>query len=173
MDTGGVPEDWKSANVTPIFKKGAKSEPGNYRPVSLTSICCKLLESILRDVLMDHLERNKLINQSQHGFMPKKSCGTNLLEFLETVTREVDEGRPVDVIFLDFAKAFDKVPKERLLQAESTWSPWEHTEMDPELADRQKTKGCAQRKMLGLDRRAIWSPSGERVGANFVPDLHQ
>jgi len=116
MDTGGVPEDWKSANVTPIFKKGAKSEPGNYRPVSLTSICCKLLESILRDVLMDHLERNKLINQSQHGFMPKKSCGTNLLEFLETVTREVDEGRPVDVIFLDFAKAFDKVPKERLLQ---------------------------------------------------------
>ncbi len=116
MDTGGVPEDWKSANVTPIFKKGAKSEPGNYRPVSLTSICCKLLESILRDVLMEHLERNKLINQSQHGFMPKKSCGTNLLEFLEKVTREVDEGNPVDVIFLDFAKAFDKVPKERLLQ---------------------------------------------------------
>jgi hypothetical protein len=98
MDTGGVPEDWKSANVTPIFKKGAKSEPGNYRPVSLTSICCKLLESILRDVLMEHLERNKLINQSQHGFMPKKSCGTNLLEFLEKVTREVDEGKPVDVI---------------------------------------------------------------------------
>jgi hypothetical protein len=116
MDTGGVPEDWKSANVTPIFKKGAKSEPGNYRPVSLTSICCKLLESMLRDVLMDHLERNKLINQSQHGFMPKKSCGTNLLEFLETVTREVDKGRPVDVVFLDFAKAFDKVAKERLLQ---------------------------------------------------------
>jgi hypothetical protein len=114
MDTGGVPEDWKSANVTPIFKKGAKSEPGNYQPVSLTSICCKLLESILRDVLMEHLERNKQINQ--HGFVPKKSCGTNLLEFLEKVTREVDEGKPVDVIFLDFAKAFDKVPKERLLQ---------------------------------------------------------
>ncbi len=116
MDTGGVPEDWKSANVTQIFKKGAKSEPGNYRPVSLTSICCKLLESMLRDVLMEHLERNKLINQSQHGFMQKKSCGTNLLKFLEKVTREVDEGKPVDVIFLDFAKAFDKVPKERLLQ---------------------------------------------------------
>ncbi len=116
IDTGVVPEEWKSANVTPIFKKGTKSDPGNYRPVSLTSICCKLLESILRDVLMAHLERNKLINQSQHGFMPKKSCGTNMLEFLEKVMREVDEGRPVDVIFLDFAKAFDKVPKERLLQ---------------------------------------------------------
>ncbi len=75
IDTGVVPEDWKSANVTPIFKKGAKSDPGNYRPVSLTSICCKLSESIIRNVLMAHLERNKLINQSQHGFMPKKSCG--------------------------------------------------------------------------------------------------
>ena len=113
---GVVPEDWRTANVTPIFKKGSKSDPGNYRPVSLTSVCCKLLESILRDEMMRHLEMNKLIRQSQHGFMPRKSCGTNLLEFLERVTRAVDEGKPYDVIFLDFAKAFDVVQRARLLE---------------------------------------------------------
>ena len=64
---------------------------------------------------MAHLEENMLMNPSQHGFMPGKSCATNLLEFLEIVTRSIDEGKNMDIIFLDFAKAFDKVPKERLL----------------------------------------------------------
>jgi len=72
INTGEVPEDWKRANVTPIFKKGSKSDPGNYRPVSLTSVCCKLLESIFRDELMNHLQYNSLLNQSQHGFLPGK-----------------------------------------------------------------------------------------------------
>ena len=116
LRTGDVPDDWRRANVTPIFKKGAKADPGNYRPVSLTPVCCKLLESLIRDKLMDHLLENKLINQSQHGFMSKKSCTTNLLEFMELVTKAVDEGDPVDVVYLDFAKAFDTVPKERLLE---------------------------------------------------------
>jgi len=116
LATGEIPGDWKKANVTPIFKKGAKSEAGNYRPVSLTSVCCKIMESILRDTIMDHLLRNKLINESQHGFMSSKSCCTNLLEFFERVTRAVDEGTPYDVVFLDFAKAFDKVPRKRLLE---------------------------------------------------------
>jgi hypothetical protein len=114
LDTGEVPEDWRSANVTPIFKKGLKADPGNYRPVSLTSICCKILESIIRDELMAHLTVNGLLNDSQHGFMPKRSCTTNLLEFFEKVTSVVDEGGAMDVIFLDFAKAFDKVPHKRL-----------------------------------------------------------
>ncbi len=65
---------------------------------------------------MDHLLRNDLLANSQHGFMPNKSCCTNLLEFFEKVTSVVDQGSPFDVIFLDFAKAFDKVPKERLLE---------------------------------------------------------
>jgi hypothetical protein len=108
--------EWKSANVTPIFKKGTRSEPGNYRPVSLTSVCCKLLESILRDELMKHLTANCLLNPSQHGFMPGKSCTTNLLEFMEKMTSVIDAGQPFDVVFLDFAKAFDKVPRERLLE---------------------------------------------------------
>ena len=115
MEEGVVPADWRTANVTPIFKKGARTKPENYRPVSLTSIPCKLMESIVKDNLMAHLEENMLMNPSQHGFMPGKSCATNLLEFFEVVTRAVDEGKNMDIIFLDFAKAFDKVPKERLL----------------------------------------------------------
>ena len=116
IQNGEVPEDWKCANVTPIFKKGSKSDPGNYRPVSLTSVCCKILESIIRDTVMEHLLENNLLYQSQHGFMPRKSCCTNLLEFFEAATKSVDAGNPFDVIFLDFAKAFDKVPRERLLE---------------------------------------------------------
>ena len=116
IQNGEVPEDWKCANVTPIFKKGTKADPGNYRPVSLTSVCCKILESIIRDTVMEHLLENNLLYQSQHRFMPRKSCCTNLLEFFEAATKSVDAGNPFDVIFLDFAKAFDKVPRERLLE---------------------------------------------------------
>jgi hypothetical protein len=116
LATGGIPGDWKKANVTPIYKKGAQTDAGNYRPVSLTSVCCKLMESVLRDKIMNHLLENKLINESQHGFMSNKSCCTNLLEFFEKVTKAVDNGEPYDVVFLDFAKAFDKVPRKRLLE---------------------------------------------------------
>ena len=113
---GVVPADWKKANVTPIFKKGSKGDPGNYRPVSLTSVACKIMESVLRDAITEHLERNHLISGSQHGFFKGRSCATNLLEFLEKATLAADEGKAMDVVFLDFAKAFDKVPRERLLK---------------------------------------------------------
>ena len=116
LEDGSMPEDWRTANVTPIIKKGAKNNPGNYRPVSLTSVCCKMLESIIKDDIVNHLERKNLINSSQHGFMRGRSCTSNLLSFLERITLAVDDGEPVDIIFLDFAKAFDKVPVERLLK---------------------------------------------------------
>jgi hypothetical protein len=76
LQYGEVPEDWKTANVTPIFKKGSKAERGNYRPVSLTSVCCKLLEFILRDKMMQHLLDTNLLNQSQHGFMEDHAVQT-------------------------------------------------------------------------------------------------
>jgi ribonuclease P/MRP protein subunit RPP40 len=116
LSTGEVPTDWKDATITALFKKGNRSEPGNYRPVSLTSILCKILESIIKDKIVEHLQVFNLINDSQHGFMKGRSCLTNLLEYLETVTKLLDEGVPVDVIYLDFAKAFDKVPHARLLK---------------------------------------------------------
>ena len=116
MQSGEVPEDWRTANVTPIFKKGAKSKPDNYRQISQSSIPGKILESIIKDQIVDHLDINNLINSSQHGFTKNKSCVTNLLEFLETVTSVIDSGEWFDVVYLDFSKAFDKVPKLRLLE---------------------------------------------------------
>ena len=111
-----VPEDWRKANITPVFKSGTKSSVGNYRPISLTSILCKVMESIIRDYIVAHLTYHNLIKPSQHGFMAKKSCLTNLLEYLEVLTSLVDNGHNVDVVYLDFRKAFDKVPHQRLLR---------------------------------------------------------
>ncbi len=102
-----MPEDCKEANVTPIYKKRAKSSPGNYWPVSLTAVCCKIMESVVRDAVTDHLTANRLINPSQHGFVKGKSCVTNLLEFLEKITVSTDRGKAFDIVYLDFAKAFD------------------------------------------------------------------
>ena len=112
----GKEEEWKEANIIPLFKKGSRNKSVNYRPVSLTSVICKLLETIIRDHMTDFLIKQKLINPSQHGFLKAKSCLTNLLCFLEEITKWVDDGSPVDVIYLDFQKAFDKVPHQRLLR---------------------------------------------------------
>jgi hypothetical protein len=116
LKEGVVPLDWRIANVTPIYKKGSRQEPGNYRPISLTSQIGKLLESIIRDEIVIHLRERKLIGDTQHGFTQKRSCLTNLLEFMEIITQYVDDGHPVDVIYLDFQKAFDKVPHARLIK---------------------------------------------------------
>ena len=115
LGEGTVPPDWKLANVAPVFKKGSKSNTGNYRPVSLTCVLCKVMESILRDEIVSHLNKYNLIRTSQHGFMAGRSCLTNLLEYLEKLTSLVDQGHAVDIVYLDFAKAFDKVPHQRLL----------------------------------------------------------
>ena len=115
MSTAEIPDDWKKANVTAIFKKGSKKQHGNYRPVSLTCHMGKILEKIIKEDLLQYLESNKLIFETQHGFRNKKSCLTNLLEFTKFVSDKMDEGKPVDVIYLDFQKAFDKVPHARLI----------------------------------------------------------
>ena len=115
LDTGQIPGDWRHATVTPIFKKGAKGDPGNYRPVSLTSIPCRIFESLLNDKLGAHLAENHLIRSTQHGFIKGRSCSTNLIVFLDKLTEIVDRGKAADVFYLEFSKAFDTVPKERLL----------------------------------------------------------
>ena len=101
--------------MSAIFKKEDKENPDNYRPISLTSWVCKVFESMLRDSIVGHLKENKLIRDSQHGYMKNRSCLTNLLQFLETVTDYIDKGYPIDVIYLDFQNAFDKVPHRRLM----------------------------------------------------------
>ena len=110
-----VPDDWKLANVVPIFKKGGKEFKENYRPISLTSIVCKLMESIIVNKLTSFLESNNLLNPRQHGFRRGKSCVSNLISFYNNVAKCVDKGGCYDVIFLDFSKAFDKIPHCKLL----------------------------------------------------------
>ena len=117
LKEGIVPFEWMEANIIPLFKKGSRNKSVNYRPVSLTSVICKLLKTIIMDhMMMDFLIKHKLINPSQHGFLKAKSCLTNLVCFLEDITKWVDDGSPVDVIYLDFQKAFDKVPHQRLIR---------------------------------------------------------
>ena len=115
MQSGSMPDDWKLANVTPIFKKGSKALPSNYRPISLTSVVCKMLETLIKDKLISHLEENCLLKNTQHGFRNKRSCLTNLLDFSYDILNQYDESKAVDIIYLDFQKAFDKVPHKRLL----------------------------------------------------------
>ena len=100
LQEGIVPLEWKEANIIPLFKKGSRNKSVNYRPVSLTSVICKVLETIIRDHMMDFLIKHKLINPSQHGFLKARSCLTNLLCFFEEITKWVDEGSPVDVIYI-------------------------------------------------------------------------
>ncbi|RMC14279.1 hypothetical protein DUI87_09371 [Hirundo rustica rustica] len=111
--TGEVPDDWKLANVTPIHKKGRKEDPD--RPVSLTSVPGKEVEQFILSVIMQHLQDGQAIRPSQHGFRRGRSCLTNLISFYDQVTRLVDAGKAVDVVYLDFSKAFDPVSHSTLL----------------------------------------------------------
>ena len=113
--TGDVPMAWREANVTPLYKKGNKTHPLNYRPVSLTSVVGKVFETVIKEALVKHATENAIIKIQQHGFMKKKSTLTNLLEYLEALTKAKNMKVPVDVNYLDCKKAFDTVPHRRLI----------------------------------------------------------
>ncbi len=117
LQEGVLPNSWKLSNVSPIYKGGVKSNPSNYRPVSLTCLVCRLMESIIRDALMNHLKTHDLLSKCQHGFVEGRSCVTQLLEIMDIWTRILDESASngIDVAYLDYKKAFDTVPHERLL----------------------------------------------------------
>ncbi|XP_065654666.1 uncharacterized protein LOC136081289 [Hydra vulgaris] len=111
--SGVIPNEWLTANITPLFKKGDKLDPSNYRPISITSIVCKVMEKIIHKVMMNHLALNKLIANEQHGFVNGKNCCSNLLE-IDFITSKIETGNNIDIVFLDFAKAFDSVSLSKL-----------------------------------------------------------
>lgn len=115
LHAGRVPKTWKSGNITAIFKKGSKSDPGNYRPVSLTSVICKLMEKLIRAEVVKHMEKNKLFSKKQFGFLKGRSTTLQLLKVLDEWTEILDNGGTIDVVYMDFMKAFDKVPHRRLI----------------------------------------------------------
>ena len=101
--------------MTPVFKKGEKYKPINYRPISLTCILCKQMEHILASNIMAHLNSNKLLYDKQHGFRSETSCTRQLLEFTDDVLKTHRDRTQGDAIIMDFSKAFDKVSHDRLL----------------------------------------------------------
>ena len=109
-----LPKSWKSARIIPIYKKGDASDPINYRPISLTCVPCKVLERIIRDHMFKHLNNHFILSKDQFGFLPGRSTTLQLLECMDDWTRAVDSGSPVDIIFIDFAKAFDSVVHNKL-----------------------------------------------------------
>ncbi|BHF62307.1 hypothetical protein SprV_0200528900 [Sparganum proliferum] len=115
FDTGTLPIDWKLAHITPLYKGGSRASTTNYRPISLTCILCKVMERIMKNELIDFLEVHGLLSNCQHGFRKGRSCTTNLLRSLQSWTRALDDRHEVHIAFIDFQKAFDTVPHQRLL----------------------------------------------------------
>ena len=115
LDTGEVPDDWKSANIAAILKKADKNLASNYRPVSLTSVSCKVLEHIVFRSIMDHVDIHKILNHFQHGFRSQHSCETQLITTIEDLARGLNSQQQLDLLILDFSKAFDVVGHQRLL----------------------------------------------------------
>ena len=110
-----IPEDWRKAFVSPIFKKGARNRAENYRPISLTSIVCKIMESVVKETILGHMISNNLLSKKQYGFISGRSTVTQLLSYLDKCAATMAQGGVTDAIYLDFAKAFDTVPHSRLI----------------------------------------------------------
>lgn len=105
LNSGCIPDDWKSAYVVPIFKSGCRNHPNNYRPISLTSISCKVLEHIIYSQVMGHLSRNNLLLNTQHGSRERLSCQTQFFELVTDLHTALHTPVYIDAIFIDFSKA--------------------------------------------------------------------
>ena len=115
LNTGRVPKDWSTAFVCPLFKKGDTSLASNYRPISLTSFLCKMLEHVVTTSIDSHMDKYNLLYDLQHGFRSKRSWETQLVTLIEDLMRNSIAGNQIDLVLLDFSKAFDKVSHQKLL----------------------------------------------------------
>ena len=112
LDTGSLPSAWKLAHVAPVFKKGDKTLAENYRPVSLTSIVCKMLEHII----LSHINQSLILSSQQHGFRQGLSCTTQLVTVVNDLMKANNEKQQVHAAILDFSKAFDRVSHSLLIK---------------------------------------------------------
>jgi retron-type reverse transcriptase len=115
IDSQIVPPDWKSAYICPVFKGGKRDAPNNYRPISLTSIVSKSIEHIISSAMWEHIDKNNLVTNRQHGFRKGLNTTTQLLHVAHNATKRLDQKTPHHLVSFDFAKAFDKVPHNLLI----------------------------------------------------------
>ena len=109
LSHGVIPKSWKKPDIVPIYKSGDKTVPSNYRPISLTSVICKVLERIIRKQVFSFLAQKGCLNSTQHGFRPGRSCLSALLDVFDNIMHKLDSYSSVDMVYLDFSEAFDKV----------------------------------------------------------------
>ena len=114
-NSGSLPLDWRTGSIVAVHKTGNKNDPANYRPISLTCVICKIMESIIRDSIIEYFIANRFFSDNQYGFIKGRSTTSQLLWIMDDWMEFLDSGGQIDVIYTDFAKAFDKVPHQRLL----------------------------------------------------------
>jgi hypothetical protein len=115
LDTGTLPKTWLQANISPIYKKGDRTLASNYRPVSLTSICSKVMEHIIHSNIMKHFDQHSILTDKQYGFRRGHSTESQLILTIQDLAQSLNNKAQVDMIIMDFSKAFDVVPHNRLL----------------------------------------------------------
>ena len=115
LETGEVSSAWRCANISPIYKKGDRTDASNYRPVSLTAICSKVLKHIIHSQIMQHFDKYSILSDKQHGFRTKHSCESQLLLTVNDLASSLNSKSQTDMVIMDFSKAFDTVPHNRLL----------------------------------------------------------
>ena len=172
LDTGRVPNDWNTAYVCPLFKKGDTSLASNYRSISLTSILCKVLENIVTTNVVSHMDHHNLQYDLQHGFRSKRSCETQLVTLVEDLMRNSLAGSQTDLVLLDFSKAIDKVSHQKLLLKLHQYGI------------RGLSLKCIQASLSGRTQTVIlenevwnsacdiWDPSGFGPRPNIVFNIH-
>ena len=174
IDQGTVAEDWKTANVAPIFKKGDRGLASNYRPVSLTCISCKVLEHIIVSQMRDHMDQHNILVDCQHGFRSRHSCESQLIITAHDLASSLNQKHQTDMAILDFSKAFDRVPHTRLKAKMDHYGIRGNTlKWISSFLNGENPEGHGRRLHIQRVSCTLWSPSGIRTRTDTVPPLYK
>ena len=164
---------WCRAYVTPVFKKGDKSQAVNYRPISLTCILSKVLEHIMASQIVKHMNEHSLLYDLQHGFREKRSCETQLTMLVEDLARGASRGKQTDLILLDFSKAFDKVNHSKLIWKLHQYGIRSNVLHWVQAFLSNRSQSVIVRGEIGCGASLLWCTPGLCSWADPVPHLHQ